>query len=40
MLGAVEALSYAAANNDIADVETKDELLATIMDMVKRKHVV
>ena len=39
ILGAAEALSYAAANSEITDIEAKDELRVTIMDMVKRKHV-
>lgn len=37
MLGAAEGLSYAAVNCDITDTEAKDELRATIMDMVTRK---
>ncbi|MBY5333135.1 TetR/AcrR family transcriptional regulator [Rhizobium leguminosarum] len=36
MLGAAEALSYAAASGDITAVEAKDELFETIVAMVTR----
>ena len=36
MLGAAEALSYAAASGEISREEAQDELLATILAMVKR----
>lgn len=36
MLGAAEALSYAAANGDITPAQAQDELVATITAMVAR----
>ena len=36
MLGAAEALSHAAANGEISREEAQQELLETILGMVKR----
>jgi len=38
MLGAAEALSYAAANGEITAAQAQDELLATIVAMVARNR--